>query len=275
MTAPPDGPRVPDPAVPTVTTVDAEPARGGRAVVTVTDQLGVTRSFWSAWASPEYQIPHLADFLLWADRHHYLLCVRAWLAYADTYPGTLPREEVTGTAAAEESYTGDLDYRYHLSLHGESGAVRLRVRALRATPPDLGPDLATAMTRANLFAEAARLCDLVADRVGRWTDENGGTPPPGTDPVGWRHRAAYFRDVQASGPVAALTANLAARLHPATPEAPHPAIQVAGVWVVASIGPDATLRISVDLDEAQPWLQRTDETVPTQVRVQGNLVYQG
>lgn len=36
-----------------------------------------------------------------------------------------------------------------------------------------------------------------------------------------------------------------------------------------------TVRVSIDLDEAAPWLQRKDRTVPLQVDVQDTTVYKG
>jgi hypothetical protein len=95
---------------------------GVRAVVTITDQHGTSRSFWAGWGSPEYQIPYVADFVAWADRHQRPLTVATWLAHADAFPGTLPRLEVTGTTAAHDTYIGDLDYRYQLTLYEDSNA---------------------------------------------------------------------------------------------------------------------------------------------------------
>jgi hypothetical protein len=248
---------------------------GMRAVITITEQIGSGRSFWAAWASPEYQIPHLADFLIWADQHHHRLTVQTWLAYADAFPGTLPREEVTGTVLAADTYIGDLDYRYHLSLHEDSGGVRVQVRQLRGVHRESSPRLVAELTRANLFVEAARLCDLVAGRMQQNTEGTAGNSIPGGDPDGWRRRAAQFRDVHASTPVTALTANLAGRLRPATFDVPHPSIQVAGVWVFAYVDRHGTVRISAHLDEAEPWLLRPDDTVPMRVTVEDTVLFEG
>ena len=40
---------------------------GAPAVITVTDHTGATRRFYGHWASPQYQIPHLAEFIHQAD----------------------------------------------------------------------------------------------------------------------------------------------------------------------------------------------------------------
>nr|WP_030500969.1 hypothetical protein [Micromonospora purpureochromogenes] len=251
------------------------PATGTRAVVTITEQTGVTRAFRSNWASPEYLIPLVAHFLAWVDEGRHRLITQTWLAYADAFPGTLPREDVTGTEAADDTLIGDLDYRYQLYLHEDSGAVLLRVYSLRGLAPQPRPRLVFELTRANLFAEAAALCDVMAGRAQRWADSHGGAPPPGNDPDVWRRHEARFRRIHASTPVTALAANLAAHLTPATFDVPHPSIQVAGVWVFAYVDRHGTVRISAHLDETEPWLLRRDRTVPVQVTVQGTVVFEG
>jgi hypothetical protein len=250
---------------------------GTPAVVTISEQLGATRSFWAAWANPEYLIPYVADFLTWVDHDQHQLTAQTWLTYADTFPGTLPRVEVTGTEAALDTHIGDLDYRYRLSLRQDSNGVLLQVYNLQDTARHGHgePRLVAELTRANLFAEAARLCDVHADRAQRRTDLNGGEPPPGSDPEGWRRRADQFREVHASMPVRALIANLAAQIHPATYDVPYPSVQVAGIWVFGYVHRDGTVRIAVHLDEVESWLQRPDRTVPMQVAVQDTTVFEG
>lgn len=247
---------------------------GNRAVITITDQHGASRSFWAGWGSPEYQIPHLADFVAWADRHQRPLTVDTWLTHADAFPGTLPRMEVTGTAADDEAYIGDLDYRYQLVLHEGAHAVQLRVHQLRGPAGEPQPRLVAELTDATLYGEAARLCEVMADRAQQWADRHGGNPPPGNDPDGWRRRAAQFHEIHQSLPVTAIAANLAARLVPATYDAPHPSIHVAGVWVFAYIDTSAVLQISAHLDDAAGWLRRPDGTVPMRVTVQGASVFE-
>jgi hypothetical protein len=131
------------------------------------------------------------------------------------------------------------------------------------------------LTRADLFAEAAALCDVMADRAQRWADSHGGDPPAGNDPDVWRRHASRFRRLDASTPIVALGANLDARLVPATFDVPYPAIEVAGVSVFAYLDPHGTVRITAHLDEAQPWLLRRDRTVPVQVTIDGRVVFQG
>ncbi|MGC4750459.1 hypothetical protein ACLQ28_33045 [Micromonospora sp. DT201] len=246
---------------------------GNRAVVTITDQHGNSRSFWAGWGSPDYQIPHLADFVAWADRHQRPLTVDNWLAHADTFPGTLPRLEVTGTTAAHDTYIGDLDYRYQLVLHDDSHAVRLRVQQLRGPMGQPQPHLVADLTHATLYGEAARLCELMADRAQQWADSHGGTAPPGNDPDGWRRRAAQFHEIHQSTPVVAIGANLDARLVAASFDAPHPAIHLAGVWVFAYVDAAGVLQLSARLQDAAGWLRRPDGTVPMRVTVDGEPVF--
>nr|WTA70781.1 hypothetical protein OHB51_17175 [Micromonospora sp. NBC_00855] len=250
---------------------------GNRAVVTITDQHGNSRCFWAGWGNPEYQIPHVADFVAWADRHQRPLTVDSWLAHADTFPGTLPRLEVTGTTAAEDTYIGDLDYRYHLVLHDDSHAVRLRVYQLRGPlgQPQPQPRLVAELTHATLYGEAARLCELMADRAHQWAEGHGGTAPPGNDPDGWRRRAAGFHEIHQSAPVLAFAANLDARVVAARFDAPHPAIHVAGVWVVACVDAGGVLQVAAQLQDAAGWLRRPDGTVPMRVTVDGDPVFDG
>ncbi|MGI5213310.1 hypothetical protein [Plantactinospora sp. CA-290183] len=243
-----------------------------RGVVTITDQSGTSRAFRSEWANPEYLIPVVAHVLAWADECGHRLVTSAWLAYADAFPGTLPRDEVTGTEAADDT---DLDYRYQLYLHEDSAGVLLRVYRVREPARQPAPRLLVELTRADLFAEAAALCDRASDRAQRWADSHGGHPPPGNGPDVWRRHATRFRRLDASTPVVALGANLDARLVPGRFDAPHPAIHIAGVRVFAYVDWRGTVRISAHLDEAEPWLLRRDRTVPVQVTVEGRIVFQG
>ena len=69
---------------------------GAPAVITVTDHTGQSRRFYGHWASPQYQIPHLAEFIHQADTDHTPLTVAAYLAYVAVHPNTLPGEDITG-----------------------------------------------------------------------------------------------------------------------------------------------------------------------------------
>ncbi|GAA4259930.1 hypothetical protein [Dactylosporangium darangshiense] len=267
-----------------LTTSDQQPSRHSRpahppstmdtrAVITITEQRGTTRAFPATWASPEYLIPLVAHFLAWVDEGQHRLAVQTWLAYADTFPGTLPREDVTDAEAADDTF-GDLDYRYQLYLHEDSGAMLLRAYSLRELRRLPRPRLVFELTRANLFTEAAVLCEVLADRAQQWADSHGGTPPPGNDPAVWRRHEARFRRIHASTPVTALGSNATAQFVPASFDAPYPAIQVAGTWVFAYVDRNGTLRIAAHLEQTERWLQRPDGTVPMRVSIQDTVVFE-
>ena len=53
-----------------------------------------------------------------------------------------------------------------------------------------------------------------------------------------------------------------------------PAVEVAGVLVFAYVTTDGVLRVSVDLDETEPWLTRgPHRLVPMEISVNGTAVY--
>jgi hypothetical protein len=247
-------------------------ATGTRAVITIAKRLGSPRAFRSTWASPEYLIPAFAHFLTWVDAGRHRLTVQTWLAYADVFPGTLPCEDVDDTVGGD-ALAGDVDYRYRLDLDADAGAVLLRVYSLRGLARQPRPRLVFELTRANLFAEAAVLCNVLADRAQQWADSHDGAPPPGNDPEVWRRHEARFRRIHATTAVTALASNFAAQYAPATFDTPYPAIQVAGAWVVAGVDQDGTLRIAARLDRAERWLLRPDGTVPLRVSVHDTVVF--
>jgi hypothetical protein len=238
------------------------PPPGTAGVVTLIVQPDQTRSFWSAWATPEDQIPHLAQWVAWADEHGHRLSIATWLAYADTYPGTLARAEVTGPVE-------DLGYRYTLSLHEQSSGMLLQVYEVSAAAPDTAGAPVLALTRATLFGVAARICEQQAQQV----VEPGHDGSCGVDADAWLRQAAAFRTRHESMPVAALAATLRASFHQARFDAPVAAIEIAGVWVCTRIDRHGTVQVSVQLDEAQPWLRRADGTAALNLSVQDVTVF--
>jgi hypothetical protein len=244
---------------------------GARAVVTITDEHGTSRSFTAAWADPAYLIPNLADFLTWADQRQHRHTTAVWLAYADTYPGTLPREDITGTPAADPAYVGDLDYRYQLDLHEDTGAVRLRVFRLRGPDGQPRPHLLAELTRASLFAEAARLCDRLAEQAGA----TNGILSPDAEAEAWRRQGERFRRLHTSAAVTALAANLHATWIPADFAEPWPTLVVAGVRVTACAGTDGAVHVAVDPGDAEQWLRHPDGTPAVHVSVDGTAVFAG
>ncbi|GAA0475591.1 hypothetical protein Aca07nite_84520 [Actinoplanes capillaceus] len=241
---------------------------GAHAVVTIIDRQGQTRSYWAPWASPDYLVPAVAEFVAWADQQQYRLTADTWLAFADTYPGTLPREDVTGTAAADPADVGDLDYRYELVMHDDSRALRLRVFQLRDPGGQPRSYLFDELTRATLFGEAARLCDLLADRA----DQRPGDAAL-ADSDAWRRRAKQFRQLHSSRVVTALAANLGATTTAATFAEPYPSIVIAGVQVVTYTAVDGTVHIAVYPGDADTWSRRPDGTPAVRITIEDTVVY--
>jgi hypothetical protein len=54
---------------------------GMRAVITVRDETGCERRFYQQWASKQFQVPHLAEFIGWADDHAKPFTVATYRAY--------------------------------------------------------------------------------------------------------------------------------------------------------------------------------------------------
>jgi len=240
---------------------------GVRAVTTVIDLAREpVRRFYSHWASPEYQIPHLADFVTWADQTRQPLTTDSFHRYATDHPGTLPAEDVTDDFDDESA--GDLDYRYHLTLADEARWLKLVVHDMRHSRI-----IHTVVGRPDLYATAARMCDQAAARGLDYARRHGGTVLPGGNPDDWQQAAAEYRRLGESTPIRAAEANLHAQYTPAGPEEPHPSLMVGGVLVLAYLDDTATLNVSIDLDDTADWLLRPDGTVPIQVFVSGQAVY--
>ncbi|GIF02001.1 hypothetical protein [Paractinoplanes rishiriensis] len=240
---------------------------GAQAVVTIIDRQAQTRSYWAPWAHPDYLIPAVAEFVAWADQQRYRLTADTWLAYADAYPGTLPREDVTDSAA-DPALVGDLDYRYELDLHDDSRALRLRAFQVRDPDGQPRPYLFDELTRATLFGEAARLCDLLADLA----DQRPGDAAL-ADSDAWRRRAKQFRRLHSSRAVTALAANLGTIVTAGTFAEPNPSMVIAGVHVVAHAAVDGTLYIAVYPGDADTWIRRPDGTPAIHLTVDDHAIY--
>ena len=240
---------------------------GVRAVTTVIELArGPVRRFYGHWASPEYQIPHLADFITWADRTRQPLTTASFHRYATDHPGTLPVEDVTDDFDDESA--GDLDYRYHLTLADEARWLKLVVHDVRQSRV-----IHTVIGRPDLYATAARMCDQAAARGMDYARRIGDTLLPGGDPDDWQQAAADYRRLGQATAIRAMEANLHAQYTPAGPDEPHPSLMVGGVLVLAYLDDLATLHVSIDLDDTADWLLRPDGTVPIRVFVSGEEVY--
>jgi hypothetical protein len=250
---------------------------GARAVIAIDETTGTQttapRWFRSGSAGPEFQVPHLADFYTATVERQLPLTVAGYLRYAADHPGTLPDEQAAGLSRLPDG----LNYLYRLTLNEDQHGLRLEVYDLSTRAPGRrgSGTLIEALTQADVYAAAARWCDTVAARCERYAESNAGIPMPGGEPQLWLDRAAGYRQRQRSTRIRTVAANLAAELHPATFDIVAPSIRVAGVWVFAYINPAGFLQVSVHLDETEPWLVSTDNTVPMRVTVQGTDVFTG
>jgi hypothetical protein len=168
---------------------------GVRAVIAVSDGSGRRSRFRSAWASKQYQIPHLARFVHTADHNDLPLTVEGYVAYTATQPDTLPAEDITDHGRyADPNQVGDLDHRYELHLRQRERTFRYVVYD-RDREPSRPPwrrveDLAT---RAQLYQAAVRMCRRLAATTQRHADRNdGGVPPGWPSPQDWCDEAERF-----------------------------------------------------------------------------------
>jgi hypothetical protein len=251
-----------------------------RTVVSIDEltgtQTSAARQFFSGHASPEFLIPHLADFYTWTVEARVPLTVASYLRYTSDHPGALPDDEPAGRRLTDAQRSGGLDYLYRLTLSEDQHGLRLRIHDLstQQVPGGTGEPIET-LTQAGLYAAAARCCETVAARCERYAASNDGVPMPGGEPDTWRQRAARYRQHGQATAVAALAANPLSvkQVHPATFDTPHPALQVAGVLVFAYVDRHGRLRVSVHLDETEPWLFAGGGTVPTRITVEDTDVF--
>jgi len=239
------------------------------ALITVDIQDGTrvaaTRRFWSASAEPLFTIPALADYYTWAAGNNLPLNLATYWQYA-AGKASLPAVELPGnelTAAADTPR-----FRYHLTLAANSPALRLSISV------GADPSPVHTLTHTDLYSAAAQCCDQIAKRVQHFADTHHDVALPGADPEEWAMRAGQYRLRQRCTAITAAAANLHAAFLPPTFDVAYPAMRIAGVLVFGYIDPDGTLRISVDLDEAEPWLAHHPRgTVPMQISIGGNDIY--
>jgi len=164
---------------------------GVRAVIVVRDDSGQERRFWAPWASKQYQIQYLAQFIHGADQDDTPLTLDGYIAYTASHPDTLPARDITEEGGyADPAETGDLDYRYQLLLCQTQRSFRYVVQDRdrdRHTPgwrvsEDLG-------TRGQLYEAAAWMCRELATTMQRYWDRSAGVGPPGhPGPDYWRQQ---------------------------------------------------------------------------------------
>jgi hypothetical protein len=173
---------------------------GVRAVIVVRDDTGRYRRFWAAWASKQYQIPHVARFIHTTDEGTVPLSVAGYLAYTATHPGTLPAQDITDEGwYADPDDVGDLDHRYELDLRATERTFRYLVHDRihhrgngRAQPGwRRSEELAS---RAQLYEAAARMCRELVANTSRYAERNGAVPPGWPTPQDWREQEDTFAE---------------------------------------------------------------------------------
>jgi hypothetical protein len=89
---------------------------GARAVLEITDALHGVRpvQFRMHWASPEYQLPALADFVSRTTVRGLPLSVDSYRGYIAENPDVLPEDDETGQWSKDKPL--DLDFWYEVAL---------------------------------------------------------------------------------------------------------------------------------------------------------------
>src|SRR5437762_8508499 len=132
---------------------------GAPAVITVTDHTGQSRRFYGHWASPQYQIPHLAEFIHQADTDGTPLSLDAYLAYVAVHPNTLPGQDITTQRWHRDPTKADgLDYRYTLRLTADDTELRYTVAARDLHDRERMRPVEDLTGRIQIYAGAARMC---------------------------------------------------------------------------------------------------------------------
>ncbi|HZM77719.1 MAG TPA: hypothetical protein VFC19_18535 [Candidatus Limnocylindrales bacterium] len=228
-------------------------------------QVTATHRFWSASAEPLFTIPALADYYTWVTGNNLPLSAATYCQYA-AGKASLPANALSGnelTATAQVPR-----FCYHLILAANAKALHFSIGIGADTSP------VHTLTHASLYAAAALCCDQIAARAQHFADTHNDIALPGADPNDWAMRAGQYRLRLRSTAITAAAANLDASFLPSTFDAAYPAIRIVGVLVFGYIDPDGTLHVSVDLDEAEPWLAfQPRGTVPMRISVGGIDVY--
>jgi hypothetical protein len=261
--------------------------RTDNAIYRVEEQHGTsyTRPRWLATTcgDPMFQLPHLADFYATCLLQHEPVNLESFLRYGHLHPHSLPTSELDrsnpdgnepGGSEPGCNEPGDADYHYYLTLAEDHHGLRVMITSSSAgLDAALNTLVPAAITQADLFRHAARMCALVCERAQRFADHHDGMTLPGADPYAWSDRARRHRfyERQLTG---GFKAAVAAQHFHADLDNPHPGIGIGGAIITAGIDGDV-LTVSVDLDDTEPWLIRPDHTVGLRLTVQGTTVFAG
>lgn len=225
------------------------------AVLTLHGPDGRTHRYTGDGA-PEFTVPAIADFYTWACATGTDLSADTYQQYAgsrDALPHTpfTDRTILTPVRARELAF----DYLYDLAFAHDGHGLRLEVhdRSLWTITQKSTP--LHSLTHADLYEAAAVWCDQLSSRAEQYASAHEGLTLPGGDPDLWADRANAYRQRHQDTPSVAARANLAATFHRPAFDVAYPAVQVGGVMVFVYVTPQGRLRVSVDLDETEAWLQ--------------------
>ncbi|GAA4215236.1 hypothetical protein GCM10022220_43390 [Actinocatenispora rupis] len=157
-----------------------------RAVLHICDDIGASRRLYAAWASPQFQVPLVAEMVRHLDQHGRDLTVANVLAWGIRHPG-LPDEDITqaGWFASPDDW-GDLSYRYELTLSAAEPGVRYLIRT-RQDNPLLPAGFELIEGRTELYTRAAEYSERMIGHLRR----RGG--PERTYLPEWESRRSAFR----------------------------------------------------------------------------------
>lgn len=192
---------------------------GAPAVITITDHTGQSCRFYGHWASPQYQIPHLAEFVHQADADATALTVATYEAYVAAHPNMLPGEAITNQRWYRNPKKSDgLDYRYTLHLAGTDDGLRYTVAERDLHDRERMRPAEDLTGRADLYAAAARMCREMAATTRKLVKRNGGNPVPGPTAEEWQTEAERYDAWAADHASPDHTADEGASAEPANPD---------------------------------------------------------
>lgn len=157
-----------------------------RAVLHICDDIGASRRLYAAWASPQFQVPLVAEMVRHLDQHGQDLTVAGVRAWSVRHPG-LPDEYITQTDwFASPDDWGDLSYRYELTLSAAEPGVRYLILTCHHNPLLPAP-YELIEGRTELYTRAAEY----SERMIRHLRRRGG--PERTYLPEWESRRSAFR----------------------------------------------------------------------------------
>ena len=149
---------------------------GAPAVITVTDHTGATRRFYGHWASPQYQIPHLAEFI-----HQAWISSTRIRAFGPT---------VTTITPLDNGPFGATTFRVNFTAQATPGTYSYTVAARDLHDRERMRPVEDLTGRIQIYAGAARMCRQMAATTRRLAER--GHPLPGPSAQAWQAEADRY-----------------------------------------------------------------------------------